>query len=379
MKKGLNLLPAVLLAGCSLAGNLACKRADEGALATIVLENTSPQERTGTVVGIPYKEIAQKVENIDTFRVVDGVSGAEVPYQLEYRGEKEPVNLLVLANLPAEGTLTLELVEGSPAPVTARTFARYVPERMDDFAWENDKIAFRMYGKALEGTSGDAHGIDVWVKRTPGLVIDKWYKSGDYHEDHGEGMDYYSVGMTLGAGDIVPFINDSLWFPKHYRGHRVLDNGPLRSTFRLDYEQWDAGGMPVKVSKLISLDAGSRLNRVEVLFETPEENEFPAAIGIVQRSEPGKHLMDKEAGVMGYWEPQHGEDGITGVGVVIDAPVKDMKIGHGHLLGIVNVKSGEPLVYYTGAAWDRAGEITTSEEWFEYLQTFGDDVTVHVQ
>src|SRR3546814_4454501 len=132
---------------------------------------------------------------------------------------------------------------------------------MDDFAWGNDKIAFRMDGKALEGTAGDAHGIDVWVKRTSELVINKWYKSGDYHKDHGDGMDYYSVGMTLGAGDIVPFTGDTLWFPNHYRGYQVLDNGPLRSTFRLDFEQWNAGGMPVKVSKLVSLDAGSRMNR----------------------------------------------------------------------------------------------------------------------
>ena len=30
----------------------------------------------------------------------------------------------------------------------------YVPERKDDFAWENDKIAFRAYGKALRKTKG---------------------------------------------------------------------------------------------------------------------------------------------------------------------------------------------------------------------------------
>src|SRR3546814_10098967 len=94
--------------------------------------------------------------------------------------------------------------------------------------------------------------------------------------------------MTLGADDIVPFTGDTLWFPNHYRGYQVLDNGPLRSTFRLDFEQWNAGGMPVKVSKLVSLDAGSRMNRVEVLFESPEKKTFPAAIGIVQRSGTGR-------------------------------------------------------------------------------------------
>src|SRR3546814_12517342 len=103
---------------------------------------------------------------------------------------------------------------------------------MDDFAWENDKIAFRMYGKALEGTAGDAHGIDVWVKRTSELVINKWYNSGDYHTDHGDGMDYYSEGMNLGPGYIVPFSGDMLWFPIPYLSHRVLEKVHVGTHFR---------------------------------------------------------------------------------------------------------------------------------------------------
>ncbi|QEC52600.1 uncharacterized protein DUF4861 [Anseongella ginsenosidimutans] len=359
----------IIFGGVLAAGLWTCSGPDTGVLTTVSLQNPG-EKRTGKVMEIPYGEIASKLEGVREFRVVEAVSGKEVPYQVEYRGQEEPLNLLVQVDLPEKEALELELRKGTPAPFASKTFARYVPERMDDFTWENDKVAFRMYGKALEGTSGDAHGIDVWVKRTPELVIDKWYKTGDYHADHGEGLDYYSVGMTLGAGDIVPYLNDSLWFPKHYRKHQVLDNGPLRSTFRLDYEQWNAAGIPVTVSKLISLDAGSQLNRVEVLFETAEASELPVAIGIVQRQEPGVHLMDKEAGIMGYWEPQHGEDGITGVGVVIDAPVKDISIQGEHLLGIVNIKPGAPLVYYTGAAWNKAGDISSAEDWFAYLEDY---------
>ena len=29
------------------------------------------------------------------------------------------------------------------------TYARFVPEREDDFAWENDLVAFRAYGPAM--------------------------------------------------------------------------------------------------------------------------------------------------------------------------------------------------------------------------------------
>jgi len=335
-------------------------------LGTIRLEG-SGSEQPAKVIEIPFAQVAGYLDEETDFRIVEPESGQEVPYQLEYRGQEEPVNLLVQLDLPAARAVKLHVLEGRAEPVASRTFARYVPERMDDFAWENDKIAFRIYGKALEGTPGDAHGVDVWVKRTKDLVIDRWYESGDYHRDHGEGLDYYSVGMTLGAGDIVPYINDSLWFPKHYREYEILDNGPLRTTFRLDYEEWNAGGIPLRVSKLISLDAGSQLNRVEVRFDSPDPVSFPAAIGIVQRSDPGTHLMDREAGVMAYWEPPHGQDGTTGIGVIVEAPVEDIRLAQGHLLAVVELSTGEPLVYYAGAAWDKAGEFTGAAAWFDYL------------
>src|SRR5690606_5514535 len=118
----------------------------------------------------------------------------------------------------------------------SKTYARYVAERFDDYAWENDVVAFRLYGKALEGRPDDAQGMDYWAKRTENLVINKWYKINDYHKDHGEGLDYYSVGQTLGAGDMALYHNNTIQFTKHYRKHEVLDNGPLRTTFRLTFE-----------------------------------------------------------------------------------------------------------------------------------------------
>ena len=58
--------------------------------------------------------------------------------------------------------------------VTPRAYARLVPERKDDLAWENDKVAFRVYGPALRSGPEDS-GIDVWCKRVARPVIDKWY------------------------------------------------------------------------------------------------------------------------------------------------------------------------------------------------------------
>ena len=48
--------------------------------------------------------------------------------------------------------------------------ARYVPERMDDFAFENDKVAFRVYGPALTD-SAENNGTDCWLKRVDYPIV----------------------------------------------------------------------------------------------------------------------------------------------------------------------------------------------------------------
>src|ERR1039458_8174701 len=47
-----------------------------------------------------------------------------------------------------------------------KTYGRFVRERRDDFAWENDRIAHRMYGKELETWPQEpltSSSVDVWI------------------------------------------------------------------------------------------------------------------------------------------------------------------------------------------------------------------------
>ena len=53
--------------------------------------------------------------------------------------------------------------ESVSAHVDGPCFARFVPERMDDFAWENDRIGFRVFGPALSLVEETGNGVDVWV------------------------------------------------------------------------------------------------------------------------------------------------------------------------------------------------------------------------
>jgi len=339
----------------------------------ISIKNTSNLNYESKVVEIPWKEIIEQYPKLDStnFRIIDANSKEEVTFQLEYAGKPMIKNVLVQLSLKANTSTELQIEEKEPRAFTSKTFGRYVPERLDDFAWENDKIAFRMYGKALElQGKGNAYGTDVWVKSTDKLVIDERYKRGKYHEDHGDGMDYYHVGFTLGAGNIAPYKSDSIWYSKNYNQYKVLDNGPLRTSFQLDFEPWSVAGEKVIATKIVSLDAGTQLNKITVSYVYEDEEIMPAVIGIIKRAEEGgKELLNTEEGILAYWEPTYGNDGTTGVGVIIPSKVNDMKVRNDQFLAEVEILNNVPFIYYTGAAWDKAGVITNNKQWVSYLET----------
>lgn len=341
--------------------------------AAIEVSNAADFTRNEEVIEIPFSEILNVFPSIDTgnFIIINQQTKKQIPFQLEYKGSESVKNLLVQISMPAKSNLILMIKKGKPMIFASKTYGRYVPERKDDFAWENDKIAFRKYGKALENTPSQmAYGTDVWVKRTDQPVINDWYKKDDYHSDNGQGLDYYKVGLTLGAGDIAPYINDTIRYSKNYRDWKVLDNGPLRTTFQLMYEAWELPSQKVSCIKTISLDAGSQLNKIQVEYFLDETGSIPVAIGIVKRKEPGVEFFNEEKGIMAYWEPVHGKDGTTGVGCLFPKPLNKMIMNDEHLLTISTAKNKEPFVYYDGAAWDKAGAITSSHDWFEYLKSY---------
>ncbi|GAB3754183.1 DUF4861 family protein [Spirosoma pomorum] len=333
--------------------------------------NPGSASLTQTVVDIPWATVLKAYPQVDTSQLVVQISdGQEVPYQLEHRGQKPVQNLLVQLSLAPKQSVRLMLRKGTPAPVKAKTYCRYVPERFDDFAWENDNVAFRIYGAALNGRSDNAYGTDIWAKRTNELVLDKWYKQDDYHKDHGEGLDYYHVGLTLGAGDIGVFLNDSIQFVHNYRSWEILDNGPLRSTFRVTFDPYTFEGVTVREVRTVSLDAGAQLSRVQVHIEHTSPKPLPMVVGISLRSESSPLLQDEKNGVLGYWEPKHGNDGTIGVGCVFPKAPVSMLHKYNHALARLTAKSSDDLIYYTGGAWDKAGRITSSADWFAYLNQF---------
>ena len=342
-------------------------------LVTITVENKGNTPRTDEVISIPWPSLLAIRPNMDTanFSVLNVVTKEKIPFQFELQGKNTIQHLLLQVSVPLQSTITLSINKEKSSLQATKTYGRFVPERKEDFAWENDKIAFRMYGKELENTPKEmAYGMDVWVKSTQRMVINERYKRGRYHENLGDGMDYYHVGLTLGAGNIAPYLNDSIYYSRNYVRWKILDNGPLRTTFQLEYDDWNVAGKQVKATKTISLDAGSQLNKVQALYTYSDTSSLPIAVGIIKRKDPGTLLFDEKQGVMGYWEPEMGDYGITGVGCVFITNPTQMKLTNQQLLTISPSVKNKPYIYFTGAAWNKAGVYTSADQWFAYLHQF---------
>ncbi|MBQ1636581.1 MAG: DUF4861 family protein, partial [Bacteroidales bacterium] len=120
-----------------------------------------------------------------------------------------------MKRLLAIASLLLALAGCQTTPET-QVMVRFVPERSDDFVFENNLIAGRFYGEALEGNP-TSPGIDIWVKLPGRLVANEWYKGAMedpdyYHHDHG-GKDCYKVAVSLGGGASSPLIDGTLRYP----------------------------------------------------------------------------------------------------------------------------------------------------------------------
>jgi hypothetical protein len=342
----------------------------------VIISNNSAFDFKEKLIEIPWSEVTEAFSRVDTnsLNILDAKTGKQLVYQLEKKGTSKIQNLLIQVSIPSKQNLVLLLKKGEKQAFIPQTYARYVPERFDDFAWENDKIAFRMYGKALEATTFNAYGIDIWAKRTNKLVINRWYKSEDYHKDYGEGMDFYGVGFSLGAGGIAPYYRNEIIYSKNYVDCRILDNGPLRSSFVLFYDDWKVGNSNVKVSKTIQLDAGSQLSKFDVVFSSTTLDSISIVAGIHKTKGADVKMFDEKKGIIGYWEPTTLENGTIGVGCVFQGGSKSFKFEKDHLLNLETIKINKSYCYYAGGAWDKAGEMTSSIKWFNYLDIFSEQL-----
>lgn len=272
-------------------------------------------------------------------------------------------------------SFTVEKIDTVAPPFPVQAYARYVQERLDDFAWENDKVAHRTYGPALAAPAPAGvikevlvtSGLDLWFKRVPYPVVDRWYNKGHdhYHKDEGEGMDMYNVGKSRGAGGTGVWDGSRLYTSINYAHWKVLANGPVRAVFELHYNAWDAAGTPVSEIKRFTVDAGHYLDRIDSTFNYPGDGTLTVAVGLnktpTDKGQQPRIATRREGAVLLQWIEQ-ASNGAFGTAVVLPGAAGFAQDELNELV-LATVKSGQPLRYYAGGAWSRAGEITTQAQW----------------
>ena len=226
--------------------------AQEPSLRVTVTSDLDRARANETVVlPLATLKVAFRAEDLARIRVTEEGPVREVLAQaVDDDGDGTADQIVFQTGFEPRATKTFILTLGDKRPLRKedfRVYGRFVRERFDDFAWENDRVAHRVYGPALETWQKEpltSSGVDVWMKRTRALIVNDWYMVDDYHVDHGEGGDFYSVGPSRGCGGSGIWKGGRLFVSRNFRESRVFANGPIRLVFELHYEPWDAGRGP---------------------------------------------------------------------------------------------------------------------------------------
>ncbi len=349
------------------------------------------------VVEVPASELYVKlgIQGGRQFIVYDE-GGLEVPYQLSSEGK-----VLLDAGVRPHAKLTFTFRKGTPKNYATVCYGRVYNERKDDYAWENDRGAYRVYGPALQKTGERSYGTDVWSKNTPELVVeqrywiedvvmmpsvdklrrenrqrgDSLYRLNSYHHDHGRGMDLYKVGATLGCGTPALVVDGQLKYPYCFKECEILDNGPMRTKVHLTYHPTVVGSDSAVVEhRYIELDKGSNYNRVMVKYDGLT-HPVEVASGVVIHSED-KESMEMGKDYLLYADPTDNprvNNCQLFVGALFPEGVKEVRKqmfdkpfggNEGHILGVKDNYNGDSFNYYFGSAWSKF-DVRTMDEWEE--------------
>lgn len=347
---------------------------------TVTAVNKLRIARTSETIEVAAKDLASLAEKDLTKLHVFDSSGKEVLSQsldTDYDEFRKHDTLIFQVDFAPGETKTFTIKAGKKREYKKedfRAYGRFVRERFDDFAWENDRIAHRTYGKALIAWKGEpltSSAIDIWSKRTPKLVINDWYMVDNYHADAGDGVDAYSAGPTRGCGASGIWANNQLYIPTNFVDSRVLANGPIRVMFELVYDPFDVNGVKVAQVMRVSLDAGSQLNHFQTSYRSPDGiASLAVAVGLKKVKDEQKDF-NAERGRLSVWQPMEKNLGMQGLAVLVnpgdvDKPAEDARNN------LVVLKPNSSVSYWAGFAWDRAGQIKSADGWKSYLDDFAE-------
>ncbi len=328
---------------------------------TITIFNPTPAQRS-ELVSIPAGQLG-----IEAGKgvIVRDAFGIERVTQWTYDGQ-----LLLDVHVRPHGKAVFTIQEGIPAAIRSSVGGRMYPERLDDIAFENDRIGFRLYGPALQRKGEKGFGHDVWVKRTPELVLEELYRNDprlSFHLDYGKALDCYGVGPTLGCGTPCRLRDGKIVYPWCYETYSILDKGPLRFTVQVNFAPVNG----ITEHRILSLDKGSNFCEATVWYNGVSKPIDIAAGLAIRPADPTTVVIGKD--YVHYADPTVDPDRhqfqIYSALLFPDTEV-DIKQMESHALGILkNYQDGQRFHYFFGAAWSEF-DVRSQAEWQLRIEGF---------
>jgi hypothetical protein len=353
----------------------------------VKVQNPASAVRLGETITVAIAELRKYAPSLEPGKIVvlDDKGKPVLSQLVDADGDDTPDELVFQSDLGGKESKTFSVEAGTRATFKSdefRAYGRFVRERHDDFAWENDRVAHRMYGPGLETWKKEpltSSGIDVWVKKARRLVINEWYMTDDYHRDNGDGADFYSVKTSRGCGGVAVFAGDKPAVSRNFVASRVLTQGPLRVVFELGYAPFEAGAAKLTETKRITLDAGSSFNRMASTFKV--EGGGPAlqvGVGI------GKHKgadLKTDKHWMRTWEPLPETNGSLGCAIILPAgAAATIRPTDLDTFMVAKASPGVPFVYYMGSDWSkRGGGAADAGAWTKAVQEQVRDIAAPVK
>ena len=391
----------------ALAGSSYCHALQ----ATIVVSNPTSTPRT-ELISLSMSDVKAKLGNATPKKgeayIVKNKRGQQIGSQITHDGL-----LLIDASVRPHGSATYYVSIGKPYQQKVYATGALYKIRKDDIAWENDRCAYRVYGPALQRTGERSFGTDIWVKNTPDTVVyERYIKDmngnikGDkmdakvrdiltsFHLDHGNGLDPYRVGATLGLGAPSLMVGKNQVLPYCYKDYKILDNGPLRFTVELTYNPSTVGDMKNVVEhRIISLDKGSNFNKMTVWYDgLTHATDFATGFPIHEEDTETKTFAKDYVSYADPTDNMEGNQSQVYVGVLFPYGIdntyyqlfdKKHDGATGHALGIkTGLKDGEKFSYYFGAAWSKY-DVRSYTEWQirikDYLEALKTPLKVEIK
>ncbi|MFT4156048.1 DUF4861 domain-containing protein [Parafilimonas sp.] len=248
-------------------------------------------------------------------------------------------------------------------------------------AWENDKVAFRLYFDTRNGK-------DIFGKTEPALVMDTVGANANnsYHELSHWGMDILHAGNSLGAGSLA-FKVDGIDSVIRLGGENVssetyekLADGLLRAVFKITY-QFTIKDKPVTITDETSIWGGQYFYQSKITASgMPGGVALQTGMADFYENTSGHFVKDSAAVLYSYGKQSENHDNL---GMAIIVPAKTFtaidtlpkeivtgklayvqKVYDSYITGQA-ISDEQPATYRFYAAWEKSNNQFSNPEGFK--------------